>query len=366
MNICRKLSLLPGLLIALALLSSCGGGTVERQALSSEQIESKYASGTVLIKNTFYYSLSFGGGREFYFTGLDADGSPENLTVDLSELTPATCFGSGFLISKEGHIATNSHVASPSIDVSSARSTLVAAFNNIAGELNKEINDINEKLGMLRLAIIASEDYSERMEMSNAYDELSKQRDDAQEVVNALHSLGSMDYSVSLHSSIGIAYNDTYVTNMGDFKDCVTVADDPQHDLAILQLKDKKTPEGKHIFRIPGMRKSADESSEKSEEGKSNKVKVGKKLYMIGYNLGPTLAITDQGIQAQVTSGEVTQDTDGSKIMYSIPSLQGSSGSPVLDKYGKLIAVTFAGLSSTQSFNYGIKISHLKKLYSEL
>ncbi len=42
--------------------------------------------------------------------------------------------------------------------------------------------------------------------------------------------------------------------------------------------------------------------------------------------------------------------------MYSIPALQGSSGSPVINQYGELVAINFAGINSTQGFNYRIEL----------
>lgn len=97
---------------------------------------------------------------------------------------------------------------------------------------------------------------------------------------------------------------------------------------------------------------------------KPNAKNVGyeNKLFMIGFNQGPNLAVTTEGVKAQITQGYISQDTDDFKLMYSIPALHGSSGAPVVNQYGELVAINFAGLDNTQSFNYGIKIDKLKEI----
>lgn len=162
---------------------------------------------------------------------------------------------------------------------------------------------------------------------------------------------------------MSIAYNDTYVTSTQDFKECVVTKTDHDHDLAIIQLKDKKTPADNYVFNIP-----EEDPLETYSLMDNIKKKTGadknSKLYMLSFNLGPTLAITKEGIKSQFNNGTISQKTS-ERLMYSIPALHGSSGSPVLNHEGELVAVNFAGLSNTQNFNYGIRVKYLRELIKE-
>ncbi|MBQ5827082.1 MAG: trypsin-like peptidase domain-containing protein [Bacteroidaceae bacterium] len=338
---------------------------VKQKPLTLQNIEAKHTSGVVLIKNTYYYTITFDGGATFYFTGIKEDGTPENLTLDLDEITPNTIFGTGFFITKDGMIATNSHVITPMVDVESVRSTIVEAIGYLANECTKEVNDLNEQLGMLRLAILATDDYYEEQELSEKYEELQEERDEYQEFINNAQSLRGKECKYGMTQDIGIAYNDTHVSSTSDFVGCVELKDNPEKDLAIIQLKSKVTPEGKYVFKVPETNNATNSKNKEDLEDEETST-TGKGLHMIGFNLGPNLALTEQGIKAQITSGEISQDTDATQIMYTIPSLPGSSGSPVIDRYGKLVAINHAGISSTQNFNYGIKAIHLRKMLNEV
>lgn len=85
------------------------------------------------------------------------------------------------------------------------------------------------------------------------------------------------------------------------------------------------------------------------------------KLFLTGFNRGPSLAQTKDGIKAQFNMGTVSQRASD-RIMYSIPALPGSSGSAVVNHKGQLVAINYAGVSTTQSFNYGIRVKYLKSL----
>ena len=101
------------------------------------------------------------------------------------------------------------------------------------------------------------------------------------------------------------------------------------------------------------------------DKNKHEFLQIEQELFMIGYNAGITLSNTKQGIKVQMTSGKVTQIPDGQRIMYSIPTFQGSSGSPIIDRYGKLQAVNYAKFSEDTNFNFGIPLNKIKAFMKE-
>lgn len=156
---------------------------------------------------------------------------------------------------------------------------------------------------------------------------------------------------ISSVCELGIAYNDTHVTGEKDFlqkNPCVIirVSDKPDVDLALIQLKNKQTPQNAYVFAIPS---------------ESDPLEMGQQLYMLGYNAGPQLATTKAGIQVQMTGGKVTQLSDGQRILYDIATVQGSSGSPVIDTEGNLVGVNFAKLNGSDNFNFGIPIERVRE-----
>ena len=354
-------------LLGLTLISACTKDK-DPQTIFEEQ-----QSGVCVVLNSYYYEIILPNGNKWFCKGIDEEGDLDGLTFDESEIlkNKAMTTGTAFFIDNNGTLLTNRHVVNPIVSeetINTAAGNLISAIGEYIQAARIEYAQQYQSLEDAKQECY-SYDYwghvdvnkSRLCEIEAAQQELSNQFNEASEMASNINQISLSAIRVVPQSEIGIAYNNTFVTDVDDFlkkNPCVVVktSKDEDVDLAKIQLKDKRTPEGKYVFKIKGI---AEEEKNilnvfNMNKDKDGQLKIGTNLLMIGFNAGLILGNTQQGIQAQMTKGEVTQTPDGSRVLYSIPTLQGSSGSPVIDYQGYVRAVNFAKLKGTDTFNFGI------------
>ena len=88
----------------------------------------------------------------------------------------------------------------------------------------------------------------------------------------------------------------------------------------------------------------------------------------MGYNAGPGLQVLkhQDAIKPQAQHGKISNLSQKYRIGYDAPTLGGSSGSPVVNNKGELIAINNSGIQGTQGFNYGVRTKYLKELVDGL
>ena len=373
--------------------------TSKKNSYTQEQLYEQTSSGVVLIQNTYYYKITLSNNgfysTNYVFSKLQ-DGELKNISHTISnnfheinDTIKSTTFGTGFIISPRGTIVTNSHVINPATNKNLIYQALIRYLKKEIDYCNQQLEETRNHLEIFEREIrdnrkLDSQGYAMMMEGIQSsrkwIDTFTQYRN------NRIRDLSLSNFEVELCSEIKIAYNGSHITSSNELIDCFVVKDVPNYDLGIIQIAD-----GSNFWNVCKLGEAPKWSSEQMELGWSNIHNAGTiswftipqdkyifnlynnethndeeiKLYMIGFNQGPTLALTNNGIKAQITQGYISQNTDNIKIMYSIPALQGSSGSPVVNQYGELVAINFAGINGTQGFNYGIRVERLREIVND-
>lgn len=332
--------------------------------MNSEQLYNQYESSVVLIKHSFLYKIKIGDDI-YYFKNFNPETGEIDGLKDYAELKdePNTVWGTGFFVTDSGNILTNRHVTQVNPTKEEQKKILnhlrnqsyqkVSELQEIENQLNYKLSEINYTVNNITLT---QYEYTQLETDFNLTKEKLQRVEFFKTLYSAvleLHSLPT-NFVSKTSTEFGVFFNRD---KSKDYKNYVkyksiNISDDQNVDLALLE------PVNKNDLRLHKFKK-VDLSLVDSLNFKPRK--INDKVRMIGFNRGSIIAETTNGINSQLTEGNISQINDDFKILYTIPALQGSSGSPIFDKYGRLLAVNFAGFLNTQNFNYGIQTKKLQE-----
>ena len=264
----------------------------------AEKIYSTYGKSTVMIIASYYYKVTVG---EHDFGMWIVEGGQCKRITEKSEAMFGT--GTGFFISDDGKMITNKHVVNFWEYSKQDTDIIIATVQSLLKELV-----INGKLSQIEYLPL----------------------------VNEVHVKPELSF-------LGVLPNDTYLTSISDAILCSIVKTSANEiDLAIIQTNSKSLPVGvSHFIEI----------------GKADisEVKVGTRIFSIGFPEGLNIGKTNVGIEANNQSGEITQIRGDIEFGHNVAIRGGSSGSPVFNNMGELIGVMNAGFVHTQGYNMAIK-----------
>jgi len=329
---------------------------------SDTKIYNTYKDAVVLIKHKYGYFAKIKG---------------VEIQINEDEDTKEeTSYGTGFFVNRNGNIVTNSHVLQP--------------WNSSGEEqekVNRNIRNLRMKIASILTTDVSEDDYESFIssnwrsasyneadgEDEGDYDESNeeprqestgeefvssndtetdtiKESTDIAEAIPVKEYVSKDDIEVYVKTiEIEVALHDSE----GDWLSCEInkISEDANIDLGILQLTNHETPQSVENIIDLGNAVEDDQS-----------LMPGQKAIMIGYPLGMDLAQTNSGIKVQLYNGQISKESDGNKIQYSITSTHGASGAPVFNECGYLIAVNFSGVDQVQGINFGIVAKHINNL----
>jgi len=327
---------------------------VENTCLDTDtKIYDAYKDAVVMVKHRYAFVAKIKG---------------KEVQLNIPEASEETLFGTAFFVDKKGNMISNSHVLQP-----------WNSPENI-DKINTDASNIRRKIASILTTNISEDGYetfiaSNWGNASSEYNEEGGYHDGESEEGGGEDFVNSNDVAVdTVASSEDIAASipqkdyvpedqiEVYMKTVDisvalhnsaeEFLPCTIekVSEDQSIDLGVLQLTTKETPNT--VVNIINLDNAVTDDQT---------LRPGEKAVMIGYPLGEDLAQTISGIKVQLYNGQISKESDGTKIQYSVTSTHGASGSPIFNNCGQLIAVNFSGVEKVQGYNFGIIA---KKIYS--
>lgn len=346
-------------LIPLLLLLGWGGSVLYKYLANKASTIAEMESGVVmtLSQESYWVDLNVEGIfingnplQALYFTY--NEGKISNRTYDPDQRKWSISFGTGFLISKDGLIATNRHIADP-IPPEDVVKKLRNSFQADKAASQKLCNNISDTLRAPGLYGVTSEQYVRLTQKLKYYQ-------DQVDIFDKILNIG--DFKVKVDCRVSVAFTGTRVQTDRDFIPAsLRISGEPggvtEKDVAIIQINKKnEIPEDAFIFTVP------------EKDLMDEDIPDDYDITVLGYNAGFGLQDMDlqDGIKPQAQHGKITNRSEKYRVGYDAPIYHGSSGSPVINKRGQLVAVNNSGVSITQGFNYGVRTKYLKELLDDV
>jgi S1-C subfamily serine protease len=293
---------------------------------SVQAVKEKYSSSVGLIVNAYFLKTDYGNRK--LFIGFDKESYEEDQSLrktwneNQDKLLPFFATGTGFLIDNQrvgdnANLVTNRHVAVPSWQINN-KDYIDAQEEEFFEEINKLANDMERIFGLIENPNRQYETHPYILKFipSNASFPLNK-GDSYQSLLNRLSSSNSQIMRWSNDASIDIALLST-------------------------ELNDD-------LYQI---------SLEKDVNRDLSDVNVGDESTLLGYSGGISTNYQYESgtLDFQTSREQISKEPNEFELAYDIRTLGGSSGSPVFDEKGKLIAVHYA---KDGAKGLGIPIKHL-------
>lgn len=288
-----------GLLLLLFRFIASVNTTKVEQPLTATDIYNRYKNAVALVEVKYYVRIHTKA-NHIYF-GIKAD-KEIGFSKNKTELQPLTSEGTAFFIDSTGKLITNHHVVEPWFYDRDLKDYF---FTKVKPAIKRALRE-------------------------NGWG------DDDPKFYGELEAIYIYPNGKTFSSENGIECS---VRKQSDDKDI---------DLASLQILSGNLP--RNVSIVSSAKIQPDET----------KLQVGAPAYVIGFPYGDALALNeDNELNCTSTQGSFTQAPSKSYVQYSAQTASGGSGSPVFNQFGELVAVTYQGSTTGQSFNRGILAKYI-------